>query len=867
MGKALVIAEKPSVANDLARSLGKFEKHKEFFENEEYLISSAVGHLLELCLPNELDKKRGKWKMENLPIIPDQFELKPIEKSEPRLRVLEKLLQRKDVDRLINACDAGREGELIFRYIVQYTKSKKPIQRLWLQSMTPTSIREAFHKLRTDDEMKPLAAAAVCRSESDWLIGINATRAFTAFNSQEGGFQLTPAGRVQTPTLAILVDREDKIKRFKPSDFWEIHAVFAVAVGTYPGRWFDENFKKDKEGGEWRAEQIREKAKAEAIYQKCLGKVGIVTEEKKPSQQLPPLLYDLTSLQREGNSRFGLSAKRTLQIAQSLYEKHKMLTYPRTDSRHLPQNYGDLVEQTLGNLDVTSEVTLSKDVYLGQLAKKILRNKWVNVSNRRIFNDTKISDHHAIIPTAYPAKHLDEFEQKIYDMVARRFLAVFYPAAEFELTHRITRVEGEAFKTEGKILKVPGWLEVYGKQEQGSEDNLPVVQEGEKAKTQELEVRDLQTKPPPRYTEATLLSAMEGAGKLVDDEDLRAAMAEKGLGTPATRASIIEHLIAERYVLREARELIPTARAFSLMTLVRGIGVPVLCSPELTGEWEHKLKLMEGGKFSREKFMQEIVGLTRDIVGKAKSYNSHTVEGDYVTLDVPCPKCGKKPIQEYYRTYKCTHCDFELRKVLAGRQYEIKEVEELLTKRQVGPLLGFRSKLGRPFNAAVRLSPEFKTEFVWDNGTAPDGEQQAPDFSGQEPLGKCPECGGRVFENIMSYCCEHSVGAARTCSFRSGKIICKREIPREQMIKLLSTGKTDLLDKFISKKGRPFSAYLKIDNKRVGFEFEPRKSKFPPKAKTVKAAATAEGMAAGDPAEPKRKTAKPPKTKAKAEDG
>lgn len=855
MGKTLVIAEKPSVAADLARALGKFEKKKDYFENDEYVISSAVGHLLELCLPNELDKKRGKWNMENLPIIPDKFELKPIERNEPRLKVLEKLIKRKDITRLINACDAGREGELIFRYIVQFVKTDKPAERLWLQSMTPGAIREGFAALRADDEMKPLASAAVCRSESDWLIGINATRAFTAFNSREGGFQLTPAGRVQTPTLAILVDREDKIKKFKPTDYWEVHATFEARAGTYPGRWFDETFKKDKEkpNGDvaWRAEQIRDRARAEAIQARCKGKPGEVTEEKKPTTQAAPMLYDLTTLQREANSRFGLPAKRTLQIAQALYEKHKMLTYPRTDSRCLPENYVDTVKEVLGNLNVTSVVTLSKDTYLGQIAKKILNNNWVNGANKRIFNNAKVSDHHAIIPTAHPHKQLDEMEQKLYDMVSKRFLAVFYPAAEFEVTTRITRVEGEPFKTEGKILKFPGWLEVYGKEEQQSEDTLAPVEAGELVKTVEVEVRDLQTKPPARFTEATLLSSMEGAGKLVDDEELRAAMGTKGLGTPATRAAIIENLIWDRYVIREGRELIPTARAFSLMTLLRGIGVPVLCSPEMTGEWEFKLREIEKGKFSRKQFMEEICDLTQTIVNKAKTYDSTTVEGDYTTLTVACPKCGKGPVKEYYRTFKCSACDFELKKVLASRQYEISEVEELLSKRRIGPLQGFRNKMGRPFNALVKLNAELKPEFFWDEGgVGENGEVAVVDFSGQEPLGKCPVCGSNVYENAMSYCCEKSVGAVRSCKFRSGKIILKREIPKEQMIKLLQTHKTDLIDKFISKKGRPFSAYLKYEEGKVSFEFEPRKPKAPKGTRKKVAKAGEEAAESAKPDKP-----------------
>ncbi len=356
MGKTLIIAEKPSVASDIAKALGGFHKQVDYFESDRYVLSSAVGHLLELCVPDGTEPQRGKWNFAHLPVIPTHFELRPIEKSESRLKVLIRLLKRKDVDRLVNACDAGREGELIFRYIVQYAKAKQPLQRLWLQSMTPASIREGFSALREDGSMRPLADAAVCRSESDWLVGINGTRAMTAFNSKTGGFHLTTVGRVQTPTLAIVVEREEKIRKFVPRDYWELHATFAAQAGEYLGRWFDENFAKEKKenDADQKAERIWERQKAEAIRTKCLGKAGVVTEESKPATQLSPLLYDLTSLQREGNSRFGFSAKNTLGLAQTLYERHKVLTYPRTDSRALPEDYIGTVRKTLEMLGGTA---------------------------------------------------------------------------------------------------------------------------------------------------------------------------------------------------------------------------------------------------------------------------------------------------------------------------------------------------------------------------------------------------------------------------------------------------------------------------------------------------------------------------------
>ena len=817
MGKALIIAEKPSVAGDIAKAIGKFQKQDDYYENDEYVISSAVGHLLTICVPEQFEVKRGKWTFAHLPVIPPHFDLQPIEKNEARLKVLLKLIKRKDVTTLVNACDAGREGELIFRYIVQYARSTKPIQRLWLQSMTPAAIRDGFAALRTDEEMLPLADAATCRSESDWLIGINGTRAMTAFNSKSGGFHLTTVGRVQTPTLAILVEREEKIKKFVARDYWEIHGTFAAAAGEYPGRWFDEKFAKKEGDDQLRPERVWDAAFAEGIRAKCLDRPGIVTEESKPTTSLSPLLYDLTSLQREGNSRFGFSAKNTLGLAQALYEKHKVLTYPRTDSRALPEDYLETVKKTLGMLG---------DTIYRSPAEQILKNGWVR-PNKRVFNNAKVSDHFAIIPTLVAPKNLSEPEQKLYDLVTKRFLAIFYPAAEFQVTTRITRVEGEPFKSEGKVMVQAGWLAVYGKEaETDDTPSLVPVKSGETVKTEKVEVEANVTKPPPRYSEATLLSAMEGAGKLIDDEELREAMSEKGLGTPATRATIIEGLLWEKYITRNGRELQPMAKAFSLITLLRGLDIPQLCSPELTGEWEFKLNLMARGKLQRDVFMREIAAATRDIVAKAKSHESDTVPGDYGKLTVPCPKCGGE-ILENYKKFQCRKCDYALWKIVAGRQFEIAEIEELLTQGVVGPLQGFRSKQGFPFAAVIKMGAEFKPEFDFGNDQNKDGEAAAAiDFTGKQPLGQCPKCGARVFDAGMNYLCEKATGPDRTCTFKTGKIILQQTIEPAQVTKMLATGKTDLLTRFISKKNnRPFKAFLVIKDGGTAFEFPPRESK------------------------------------------
>ena len=812
MAKSLVIAEKPSVAADIARALGKFHKEKDYYEGENYVISSAVGHLLELCLPGDLDKKRGKWSLENLPIIPRRFDLKPVEKTKPRLRLLKKLLKREDVSEVINACDAGREGELIFRYLIQNSRTRLPTRRLWLQSMTPEAIREGFETLRSDEEMQPLAQAAICRSESDWLVGINSTRAMTAFNSKGAGFQLTPVGRVQTPTLTILVKREEEIHAFKPRTFCEVHGKFSVAEGAYAARWFDPAFKKGDDPFA-RAERIWNRADAERIREKCLGKIGVVTEERKPGKQNPPLLYDLTTLQREANGRYGFSAKRTLQLVQRLYERHKVLTYPRTDSRHLPEDNFGPVRSIMGKF---------ADPELAGHAAKALENDWVKPI-RCVFDGGKVSDHHAIIPTGKTPGKLDEAEAKIYGLVARRLIAAFYPPALFENTTRITLVEEESFKSEGKVMKDPGWLAVYGRGAEGGkqEQILAPITNGEEATAAEIEVREDRTKPPGRFTEASLLSAMEGAGKSIEDEDLRDAMKEKGLGTPATRAAIIEKLIQDDYVARQTRELVATTKGTALVHLLSEMGVKELCSPEMTGEWEFKLNKIEHGQLGADSFMGEIRKFTNRIVDKVKSPD----EGHHEEVGLTCPKCGENPIVTDLRTYRCKseQCGYFVWKAIAGRPFEIEELGALFAGEIVGPLDGFRSsRTGRLFSAKVALDQDLKPEFQFEKRE--ETGAATVELSEESVLEDCPVCRqGKVHDTEKAYVCENATNGANACSFRMSKRILQREITREQALKILRDGKTDLITRFISKKGRPFSAYLKLeDGGKVGFEFEPR---------------------------------------------
>lgn len=871
MTKTLVIAEKPSVAQDIVRALtpvaGKFEKHEDHFENDRYVVTSAVGHLVEIQAPEQFDVKRGKWSFAHLPVIPPYFDLKPVDKTKSRLNAVVKQAKRKDVTELINACDAGREGELIFRLIEQYAGGSKPlgkpVKRLWLQSMTPQAIRDGFDALRSEQQMAGLASAARSRSEADWLVGINGTRAMTAFNSRDGGFFLTTVGRVQTPTLSLVVEREEKIRKFISRDYWEIHATFGAQAGEYPAKWFDPKWKKG-EDAEAKADRVWSAAEAQAIANAVRGKQATVTEESKPTTQASPLLFDLTSLQREANGKFGFSAKTTLALAQSLYERHKALTYPRTDSRALPEDYLPVAKQTFEML------ADSGMRHLAPHALTALNNNYIRPS-KRIFDNSKVSDHFAIIPTTQAPSGLSEAEQKLYDLVVRRFMAVFFPSAEYTVTTRISTVAPHSFKTEGKVLVKPGWLAIYGKEAadevEGGKDgdkgqNLVPVKPGEMVNTLQVDPKGLKTKPPARYSEATLLGAMESAGKQIDDDELREAMQEKGLGTPATRAAIIEGLLTEKYMLREGREIIPTAKAFQLMTLLRGLEVEELCRADLTGEWEFKLSQMEKGLLSREAFMQQIAAMTERMVKKAKEYDRDTIPGDYATLESPCPNCGGV-VKENYRRYACVGkpggegCGFSFGKSPAGRTFETAEAEQLLRDKKIGPLEGFRSKAGWPFTSEIVIKYDdeahnYKLEF--DFGDDKKGEESGEIVEFEDAaLGACPICGSEVHEHGSNYVCSKAVPTAAqptpSCTFKSGKIILQQPVEREQMTKLLDTGKTDLLDKFVSMRTRRnFKAHLAWDKEagKVNFEFAP--SKFPPRpgaaAKTVAAKASKAGAAA-----------------------
>jgi DNA topoisomerase-3 len=834
MGKILIIAEKPSVMTDLskalAKALGKFEKEgsgrDSWFENDSAIITSAVGHLVELRMPTGPNGKKLPWNFEVLPAIPERFELDPIADSESRLKQVLKLAKRKDVDSIVNACDAGREGELIFRYIMDIGGIKKPVKRLWMQSMTNQAIVEAWEKLRSDEDMRPLADAAKCRSESDWLVGLNATRALTCFRSRHGGFNITAAGRVQTPTLAILAAREAEIQSFQSSPYFEVHANFGVGAGNYDGKWIDEAFRKSDTNPHGRAERIWDQAAAEAIQARCEGKTGTISQETKASTQIAPQLYDLTTLQREAP----FTAKGTLAIAQALYEKHKMITYPRTDSRYLPEDYGDTVRETLREL-------ASSDLGVAKYARMVLEGKNEHGprfhKSKRVFDSKKVSDHFAIIPTGKIAK-LSDTEEKLYDMIVKRFIAVFFPNAEYEQTTRLTRITTGAitdtFKTDGRVMVKAGWQEVYGKRPgvASGKDELTAVAPGEAADVKEIEVRHEHTKPPARFTESTLLSAMEGAGKLIDDEDLREAMSERGLGTPATRAATIEGLIAQKYVVRDGRDLHVTPNGMRLIHILKEMDIVGLTSPGLTGEWEFKLRKMEHGQLQREAFMREIESYTRDIVARAKSLAAEIKNRPFDDLDATCPKCGAKGLKQTDATYECRapECGFKAKKHIAGRLLSEDEARELFSKKFVGPLTGFKSKFNKPFDAGLELDDKFKVNFVFEGK-----EDKVVELTDEMILGKVTLADGRnvtVYGTEKAYIVPELKTKTEPEGLRLGRAILQKEIEPDQAFKLLAEGKTDLIKGFVSNRTkRPFDAHLTMDfdKGKIGFEFPARAPK------------------------------------------
>ncbi len=859
MGKALLITEKPSVARDIAATLGGMEDHDGYFEGDDYVITFAVGHLFELMSPEELDDAYKRWTLDALPIIPETFKLKPKAGQRDRIATIKKLIFRKDVDRVINACDAGREGELIFREIVDSFETTPPIYRLWLQSMTSKAILKGLQELRPGVELEPLADAARCRSYSDWMIGMNATRAITKRLKSRKEKTAWSAGRVQTPTLALLVDRELEVLAHVPRPYWRIEAKFSYASYTYVGVWFDREHVASDEAADLREDRIFEQAKAERTVAAVRGQAGAASETRKPSKESAPPLFDLTSLQRECNRRFGWSARRALNAAQRCYEGHKVLTYPRTSSRCLPEDYRSVVTDVIGVLAQTEEYAEGARALQGAG----LQNE------ERIFNNEGITDHFAVIPTGVlPATPLTGDDKRLFDLVVRRFLGAFFPPAVWERVERTTVIAGQYFRTRARSLQEPGWRLVLGVEEES--EQLPALIEGVKeasdvaVRLENAESLAEQTKPPARISEARLLSLMENAGQQIEDENVAAALHEKGIGTPATRADIIENLISKGYVVRAGKSLRPSVKGIRLIDSLRRVHIDRLASPQLTGELEMHLLEVERGQRSAKQFMEEVEDYTRAIVERAKTFGYDELYGHEPALG-PCPACSR-PVREYAWFYRCEEkpdvspeedCSMRFWKDTSGRYLNREVVQMLLQDGQTAEIDGFTAQNGRTYKGVIEIDRDEWKLVVRSTGSDGESVVDVPEYEvNDEPLGACPLCADgkqQIVETATEYVCQTKLAEMefeaklraeaeaagkrfsrkkaevefpKTCGFVFPRTVCKREITRDEAQIYLQNRRTDLLTEFTSRFGRPFQAILVLkETGRHGFEFLPRERK------------------------------------------
>jgi DNA topoisomerase-3 len=710
----LVVAEKPSVARDLANVLGRHRKEKGALVGDGWTVTWALGHLAELAPPDDYGEEHKRWRLENLPILPDRFKVRVSARTRDQFAVVKGLMRDPSLTEVVNACDAGREGELIFAHLYTLAGCKRPVRRLWISSLTPEAIREGFASLRDGASMKPLEDAARSRSEADWIVGMNATRAFSVRFSRPGN--VLSVGRVQTPTLKLIVSREREIEDFKPEKFWTVYARFAREEATYDGVWF-----------RGKQNRLDDRDAAEEIAGRVRGGTGVVEKaEKKNASEKPPLLYDLTELQRNANAKYGFTAERTLRAAQALYEERKLITYPRTSSRYLSK---DMVGTLKKRVEATQGLS-----DLAPYAEKLLALPKLPTS-KRIVDDTKVTDHHAIIPTNKKLSgELPPDVARIYDLVARRFLAVFLPASRFENTTVITRVGKDTFLSKGRVVLEAGWRALYpdgvgGKREK-EPPVLPPIAAGQEWAVAKVAVKEGETKPPPRYSESSLLGAMETAGKFVEDEELRQQMKDSGLGTPATRASIIERLIKVGYIEREKKALVPTQKGRSLVAL---LGDGPLSSPELTARWEERLAKMEKGAESRPDFMSDIGGFAKDLVEAVRGMEGERVEGPSNARGSKgsrrspssmsgeplgrCPKCGS-PVVETKKSYGCSGwkegCKFAIWKTVSGKRLSEGQAKQLLKNGRTPQMQGFKSRAGKPYAAALKLDDDHRVKLDFE---------------------------------------------------------------------------------------------------------------------------------------------------------
>lgn len=790
MPVSLIVAEKPSVARDIAKALGVRGRREGYFEDEGLRVTWCVGHLVELAEPDRYDPAWGSWRADTLPMLPERFQLQVREGGEDQFKVVKALMRASDVGELVNACDAGREGELIFAYALQLAGAKAPVKRLWISSMTEAAIREGFRRLRPGAAFRPLEDAARCRSEADWLVGLNATRAMTLRARDGGGGALLSLGRVQTPVLALIVGREQEIEGFEPQDFWQVKVTLAFAAGPLPLLWTS------REDGKPTVDRLWAEDEARALLAKVKGQPGLVTRvERREKAEPPPLLYDLTTLQREANRRFGLSAQQTLDTLQALYERHKVLTYPRTDSRHI----GAALVPTLPGL----VESLRFGPY--QLVAEEILARWPVPLDKRVVDDEEVSDHHAILPTGVDPREapLTPTEKRLYDLVARRLLAVLSPPARFALAEVQVDVAGEPFEAKGRVRLEAGWQRIDPPMTTRGDELLPTVSEGERGQPVTAELHQGQTRPPKPYNEAAILGAMERAGEGLEEAELRRVMKRGGLGTPATRAAILETLLRRGYIHRVERELRPTPQG---RALIEALPVEELRSARLTGQWEARLAAMAEGEGGRDQFMQDLRAFTAQLVGRILSASlsagvlralapPEEAGGGGGELLGACPLCQGE-VRLRGRGWRCGGCALFIPQTVADREVSQRMAKALLKERRTAPVKGFKAKTGKAFTAALALDDEGKVRF---------------EFPEPEALGACPLCQKPVRDRGKVYSCD----TGRECSFVVFKEMSGHSVTEDEARALLSVGRTGLITTLKDRDGKVYSGVLRFDGQKV----------------------------------------------------
>lgn len=802
-GFRLILTEKPSVARDLAQALGTFARRSGFLEQPGTRIAWCLGHLVELAEPGDYRAEWKRWRLRDLPMLPERFHLRPRAAKQDRgaleqWQVVRSLLADPTLEEVVNACDAGREGELIFAYAYQLSGCTRPVRRLWIRSLTAQAIADGFAALRDGAALAPLEAAARCRSEADWLVGLNATRALTLRNQELGGRGQLSLGRVQTPTLAMLVDREREIRDFVPRAFFQVKLTLEAPAGRWEALW--------RRGQQ---DRFDDEPDALRILALTLGKTGAVTKvERKQKREPPPLLYDLTTLQREANRRYGMSAQRTLDLAQALYEREKLITYPRTDSRHVSSDQKDALRAAVG--------ALAFGPYQGS-AEAILA-AWPPKWTARVIDDAEASDHHAIIPTAVDPREcrLVADEKRVYDLVARRLLAVFSPDAVFAQANVEADIAGETFAAKGRIRLEAGWQAIDPPASTSAEIELPPVAVGDPAVAVEGEVKEGRTKPPARFNDGSLLAAMERAGEDLEEAELRRAMKGSGLGTPATRAAIIEKLLDRGFAARDGKHLVPTALGESLI-----VGLPdgSLRSARLTGAWEARLSEIALGRDSRTAFMRDIEAFTAEVVAAIAAHTllspivapgSHfpPVEATGPAIGT-CPRCQGEVVPTA-RGYGCMGgCGLLIWAEIAGRTVSPKMVKALVEHGRTAVVKGFTSRAGATFAASLVLEPDGHVGFAFPEG---------------EALGACPACGSPVSRRGKAYGCARG----RECAFVVFALMSGRAIEEDTVRELLATGTTGYLEGFTSRQGTAFGGRLRWTGERVIVEpCDPRELEAP----------------------------------------